>query len=317
MKYLEFKNNDRMPILGLGTWKSAKGEVYGAVYDAIKMGYRHIDCAPIYENEAEVGLAIKDCLSDGIVKREELWVTSKLWNSSHGRENVLNGLQKTLSDLQLKYLDLYLVHWPVSLKPGIGFPKRPEDFFPAELMPMEDTWKGMEEVLEMGLVRHIGLSNFNPQKIENLLTTCNYPPEVNQVEMHPLLQQKKLVNFCRWNNIMLTAYSPLGSRDQKKIPKPTNEPDLFDEPVILGISENHKKTPAQILLAWAVMQGIAVIPKSVNKERLRQNLDAPEIVLSNEEMEKISAMDSGYRYVSGKLWAMAGSPYTLADLWGD
>lgn len=316
MKYLEFKNKDRMPVVGLGTWKSAKGEVYGAVYDAIKMGYRHIDCAPIYENEAEVGLAIKDAISDGIVRREDLWITSKLWNSSHGRENVQAGLQKTLTDLQLDYLDLYLIHWPVTLKPGIGFPRIPDDFIPPDLIPIQDTWKGMEEILEMGLVKHIGVSNFNMQKIESLLKNCSYPPEVNQIEFHPLLQQKKLVEFCKWNNIFITAYSPLGSRDQKKMLKPGQEPDLFDQPVILGISEEHKKTPAQILIAWPIMQNISVIPKSVNKERMMQNLRALEIELSQAEMEKISEIDRGFRYVSGKLWAMNGSPYTLEDLWG-
>jgi len=317
MKYLQFKNKDKMPILGLGTWKSGKGEVYGAVFEAIKMGYRHIDCAPIYENETEVGQAIKDCIADGLVKREELWITSKLWNSNHSRENVLPGLEKTLNDLKLKYLDLFLIHWPVSLKPGTGFPKSANDFIAPEYIPIEETWKGMEEVLEQGLVRHIGLSNFNLQKIESLLPSCTYLPEVNQVEMHPFLQQKKLVEFCNWHQIILTAYSPLGSRDQKKMIKPADEPDLFDEPVILGIAENHRVNPAQILIAWSVMRNISVIPKSVNKDRLMQNLRAADILLTQDELDIISAIDRNYRYVSGKLWAMSGSPYSLEDLWGD
>lgn len=317
MKYIEFKNRDKMPIVGLGTWKSEKGEVYNAVCEAIRMGYRHIDCAPIYDNEKEVGQAIKDCIADGLVKREELWITSKLWNSNHDRENVLPGLQKTLEDLNIKYLDLFLIHWPVSLKPGTAFPKSVNDFIAPEYMPIEETWKGMEEVLEQGLARHIGLSNFNVQKVENLLSNCNYMPEVNQVEMHPFLQQKKLVEFCNWHHIHLTAYSPLGSRDQKKLVKPVNEPDLFDEPAILGISENHRVTPAQILIAWSVMRNIAVIPKSVNKERLLQNLRAAEIMLTSDEMDRISELEKNYRYVSGKFWAAPGSPYSLEDLWGN
>jgi len=314
MKYLEFSNKDKMPILGLGTWKSNKGEVYGAVCEAIKMGYRHIDCASIYGNEAEIGLALKDSISDGIVKREDLWITSKLWNSSHGEENVEKGLKKTLADLQLKYLDLYLIHWPVSLKPGTGFPTSAKDFIEPEDMPILDTWKGMEEVLEMGLTRHIGLSNFSIQKIENILSSCEYPPEALQVEMHPFLQQKKLVEFCNYNNIKLTGYSPLGARDLKS---PIKQPDLLDEPIILDISERYNISPAQVLLAWHNTRNTAAIPKSVNKERMLQNLKAAEITIKPEDMEKISAMDRNYRFISGKLWAMEGSPYTLEDLWGE
>jgi len=314
MKYIEFSNKDKMPMLGLGTWKSEKGEVYGAVCDAIKMGYRHIDCAMIYGNEAEIGLAIKDSISDGLVTREDLWITSKLWNSNHGRENVETGLKKTLADLQLKYLDLYLIHWPVSLKSGIGFPSSGKDFIHPDEKPIEETWKGMEEVLEMGLTRHIGLSNFNIQKIEHILSNCQYPPESLQVEMHPFLQQNKLNNFCNWHNIKMTAYSPLGARDLKT---PVKQPDLLDEPVILDISERYNISPAQVLLAWSQNRNIAVIPKSVNKERLLQNLKSSEIVIKQEDMDKISTMDKNYRFINGKLWAMAGSPYTLDDLWGE
>jgi alcohol dehydrogenase (NADP+) len=315
MNHLEFSNGDKMPIIGLGTWKSGKGEVYGAVCDAIKMGYRHIDCAPIYENEAEIGLAIKDCISDGIVKREELWITSKLWNSFHGEENVLEGLHRTLNDLQLKYLDLYLVHWPVSLKPGTLFPKKPEDFISPEIYPVEDTWRGMEEALELGFVKHIGLSNFNLQKIQHIQANCSYPPEVLQVEMHPFLQQAELVDYCAYQKIKMTAYSPLGARDLKKVKLP-GDPDLLDEPVILDISERYKVSPAQVLIAWSVMRNISVIPKSVNKERMLQNLKAANVVISPEDMAKIKGLERNYRFINGKLWAMPGSPYTLDDLWG-
>jgi len=314
MKYLEFSNKDKMPMLGLGTWKSTKGEVYGAVCEAIKLGYRHIDCAAIYGNEAEIGLALKDSISDGTVKREDLWITSKLWNSSHGRENVVNGLKKTLADLQLKYLDLYLIHWPVSLQPGIGFPTSIKDFQEPDVHPIEDTWKGMEEVLEMGLTKHIGLSNFNIQKIERIISSCEYQPEALQVESHPFLQQKRLLEFCNWNNIKMTAYSPLGARDLKS---PIQQPDLLDEPLILDISERYNISPAQVLLAWHNTRNIATIPKSVNKERMLQNLKAAEMIIKQEDMGKISTMDRNYRFISGKLWAMEGSPYTLEDLWGE
>jgi alcohol dehydrogenase (NADP+) len=316
MKYLEFWNKDKMPILGLGTWKSSKGEVYDAVCEAIKMGYKHIDCAAIYGNEPEIGQALNDCISDGIVKREDLWITSKLWNSNHGRENVVIGLNKTLADLQLKYIDLYLIHWPVALKSGVGFPTSVDQFLPPEAKPIEDTWKGMEDILEMGLAKHIGLSNFNVQKIESLLPDCNYQPEVIQVEMHPLLQQKELFEFCSWNNIKMTAYAPLGARDLEKI-KAGDEPDLLDQPVILDISERYKITPAQVLLAWSITRNISVIPKSVNKERMLQNLKAAEMVIAPEDMAKIATMERNFRFISGGLWTVPGSPYTSEDLWGN
>jgi alcohol dehydrogenase (NADP+) len=317
MKYLEFSNKDKMPMLGLGTYKSGKGEVYNAVCEAIKIGYRHIDCAPIYGNEPEIGKAIKDCISEGLIKREELWITSKLWNSNHGRQNVLPAIKKTLSDLNLDYLDLYLIHWPVALVAGTGFPTKAEQFIDPDQLPLEETWKGMEDVLEMGLARHIGVSNFNIQKIENLLNNCNYPPEVNQVEMHPLNQQKKLVDFCNWHNIKLTAYAPLGAKDPKKIIKTPGEPDLMDEPIILDFSERYHTTPAQILLAWSLTRNVSTIPKSVNKDRLLQNFKAADLVIKPEDMEKIASMERNYRFINGKLWTIPGSPHTLEDLWGD
>ena len=150
MKTLQFRNNDEMPILGLGTFRSEPNEVYTSVYEAIKIGYRHIDCASVYGNEKEVGNAITDAIKEGIVTREDLWITSKLWSDSHGRENVIPALQNTLNDLQLEYLDLYLIHWPVAFKKGVEFPKTAEEFIPLEDKPLTDTWKGMEDALEPG-----------------------------------------------------------------------------------------------------------------------------------------------------------------------
>jgi alcohol dehydrogenase (NADP+) len=317
MKNIEFANKDKMPILGLGTWLSAKGEVYNAVCEAIKVGYRHIDCAHIYENEAEIGLAIKDSISDGLVKREDLWITSKLWNNSHGKENVNTGLKRTLEDLQLKYLDLYLIHWPVSLQKGVKFPIKTSEFVAPEVYPIEDTWKGMEEALEQGLVRHIGVSNFSIKKIEKLLSVGKYPVEVNQIEMHPLLQQTKMLEFCKKHNIILTAYSPLGTKDREKNTKNANIPDFLNDPSIIEIAKKYQATTAQIVLAWACERGTSVIPKSVNNERILQNLKAAEIDLSNPEMEIINAMDRHHRFISGKLWTIPESPYTLEGLWDE
>jgi len=146
-----------MPALGLGTWKSDPGEVYKAVREAIKMGYRHIDCAMIYQNEAEIGQAFSDAFKDGDVKREELWITSKLWNNAHIKDDVQPALENTLKDLQLDYLDLYLIHWPVALKPGVGFPSSEDDFLSLKEVPTAVTWSGMEECKKVGLAKHIGV----------------------------------------------------------------------------------------------------------------------------------------------------------------
>jgi len=317
MKTLEFKNKDKMPILGLGTWKSGSGDVYGAVREAIKMGYRHFDCAPLYMNEPEIGLAIKDAISDGEVEREDLWITSKLWNNSHGNENVVPAIKKTLADLQIKYLDLWLIHWPIALKTGVSFPKKASDYLSLEEVPLTDTWKGMEKALDLGLTRHIGVSNFSLKKLKDIVSNCKIKPEVNQVEMHPLLQQKELTDYCKGENIKITAYSPLGSKDRASALKSSDEKDMMKDPVIVDIANKHNCTPAQILLAWSVNRGIAVIPKSVNFNRMQENLKAAEIVLKPEDLTEIAKMDKHYRYVNGKFWAMPGCSYTYQNIWDE
>jgi len=210
MKSKQFSSGDQMPALGLGTWKSATGKVYEAVRTAIRTGYRHIDCAPVYENEQEIGQALHDAISEGDVAREDLWITSKLWNSSHKEELVTRALVKTLKDLQLDYLDLYLIHWPVVFKEGVIFPSTVEDFIPLELEPIANTWKGMEACSEKGLARNLGVCNFSARKIADLLNNCNKRPEVNQVEMHPFLQQQELVDYCQQKKSILLPTPLLG-----------------------------------------------------------------------------------------------------------
>jgi alcohol dehydrogenase (NADP+) len=316
MKTLTFTNGDQMPIIGLGTWKSDPGKVYDAVLTALKAGYRHVDCAPIYGNEKEVGQALKKAFDDGILERAELWVTSKLWNNAHRREDVVPALKQTLSDLQLDYLDLWLIHWPVALKPEASFPKRPDDFLSLEEVPITETWKGMEEALESGLTEHIGVSNFHLERVKNLADNCQRQPEMNQVELHPYLPQTELVQGCKDMGLHLTAYSPLGSRDRSSIMKKDDEPILFDHPVIQAVAEKHDCTVGQVLISWAVHRETAVIPKSTNAGRIQENLNAKEVSLDQEDMEKIAGIDQRYRFVDGGFWAMEGSPYSMQDLWG-
>lgn len=310
-----FANGDRMPALGLGTWKSAPGEVAAAVTEALKIGYRHIDCAPLYGNEAEIGEAIAEAIKSGLVKREELWITSKLWNNKHLPRDVRPALERTLADLRLDYLDLYLIHWPVALKPEIEFPTSGADFLGPEEAPIENTWAAMEETADAGLCRHIGVSNFNVHRFKQLLFASRVRPEVNQVESHPLLPQAMLLDFCRAAGIALTAYSPLGSPDRPARLQRGDDPPLRDAPEVLEVAGKHGISPAQVLLAWAVTRRTAAIPKSVNPERLKQNLEAASIRLDQEDMDKIGGMDQGYRFINGALWAMEGSPYTLDWLW--
>ncbi len=317
MKTLTFFNGDTMPALGLGTWKSNKDEVYHAVRSALQAGYRHIDCAAIYLNEAEIGRALADTFKAGELKREELWITSKLWNSSHRRQDVQPALEKTLAELQLSYLDLYLIHWPVVLKPGVVFQTSADDFVSLDEVPVSETWEGMEACLKAGLCRHIGVANFSIAKLKKLLATAQHPPENNQIEMHPLLPQNDMLDFCRSQNITLTAYSPLGSKDRPPHFKAADEPDLFGHPVITGIAKKRSCRPAQVLIAWAIARGTAVIPKSVNPGRIRQNLEAATIQLTAKDIADIAGIGQRYRFINGAFWTGEGTPYTMENLWDE
>ncbi|MCT4648116.1 MAG: aldo/keto reductase [Carboxylicivirga sp.] len=310
-------NGHQLPILGLGTWKSARGEVYTAIKEAIKIGYRHIDCASIYANEKEVGKALKEVIDEGIVTREELWITSKLWNNMHGEENVVEALQKTLNDLQLEYLDLYLIHWPVAQRKLFVSASKAKHFLSLEEMPITNTWKGMEKAVELGLTKTIGVSNFSVKKLEDLVANSKIKPVINQVEIHPYFQQNDLVDYCQANNIHVMAYSPLGSSDRPAGLKAEDEPVLLEDTSIKELANKKGISVAQTILAWDIHRGISVIPKSVNPARLKQNLEAADITLTNEEAAIINEIDLNRRYVDGSFWEVPEGPYTVQNLWDE
>ena len=315
MQYASLSNGDQMPLLGLGTWKSESRQVYTAVREAIKIGYRHIDCASVYGNEKEVGDAIRDAIQNHDVTRSELWITSKLWSNCHGKDRVEAALNQSIQNLSVDYLNLYLIHWPVSIKPEKAFAESVDDLLSPEQSPMSETWEAMESACEKGLTRHIGVSNFSVQKLQKLLSSCKQKPEVNQVEHHPLLQQQALLEYCASEGILITAYSPLGSMDRPQSLKVKDAPVVLENPVIRSIAETRGCSPAQVVLAWDVQRGISAIPKSVKPSRLLENLQAAEIKLSTSELQTMEALDQNIRLVNGSFWVMEGGPWTLQSLW--
>ncbi len=317
LKSVELNSGDQMPVLGLGTWKMTPEVSSAAVTAAIEIGYRHIDCASIYGNEPEIGEAFAAALNSGSVEREELWVTSKLWNDCHRPEHVCGALEETLSDLQLDFLDLYLMHWPVAHEFDVRRPEGGVGFLSLDQVPLAETLMEMDECRRAGLCRNIGVANFSITKLENLIEDTSIVPTVNQVELHPLLQQNQLLEFCRERRIILTAYSPLGSPDRPDAMKRADEPSLLDIEPIVAIAREHSATPGQILLAWAIQRGTIPIPKSATLIHQQENLAAAEIALTESQMKSIAALDQHYRFVDGTFWEQPGGPYKVANLWNE
>lgn len=309
MKTLKFSNGDTMHAIGLGTWKSKGNDVKKAIIDALHAGYRHIDTAAAYGNEAIIGEALKEVFDEGKILREDVFITSKLWNNSHGEGQVIPALQESLKNLQLDYLDLYLIHWPVAFKHGVDFPKKPEDYLTLEEAPLIDTWKQMEQAKNEGLARHIGVSNFSVKKLEGLISKASIKPEMNQVELHPLLQQEKLLEYCKSENIHLTGYSPLGSGDRSKSMKADFEPNLLENEVLKEIAKDKNATVGQVLIAWQNQRDCATIPKSTTKEHIISNFQAADIKLTEDDMKKISKLDIHFRYVTGKFFEEPSKGY--------
>jgi len=274
-------NGTTIPAVGLGTWQSKPNEVQHAVEVALKAGYRHIDAAYAYKNEGEVGAGIK---ASG-VPRDQIFVTTKLWCTFHRPENVERGLTDSLTSLGLDYVDLFLVHWPVSLNPRENpsanlFPTKEDgsrDLDTANVS-LQQTWEAMEKLVATGKTKAIGVSNWNVRRLKELLSFAKIPPVVNQVELHPYLAQWELQQFCKENNILLTAYSPLGS---------TNSP-LTSDSVVTEIAKRNDKSVAQVLISWAVQRGTVVIPKSVTPDRIKNNFE--DFILNEADFNAINEL---------------------------
>lgn len=293
---VKLNDGNEIPIFGLGTWKSAPNAVKQAVVDAVKAGYRHIDCAFVYGNENEVGEALTELFAEGVVKREDLFITSKLWNAFHSTHLVKGALEETLKLLKIDYLDLYLIHWPFGYVEGEGNFPVDKETNKTKLSDVDyvDTWKGMEGVKKAGLTKSIGVSNFNHEQIDRILASCEIPPAMNQVECHPYLTQNKLIEYCKSKNIVVTAYSPLGSPDRPWAK--SDDPALMADPKVVAIAEKYKKSPAQVLIRFQIDRGIVVIPKSVTKDRIISNQQVFDFSLTPEEIKTLESFDRGFRF---------------------
>ncbi|XP_050232428.1 NADP-dependent D-sorbitol-6-phosphate dehydrogenase [Mercurialis annua] len=296
MAAITLNNGIKMPIIGLGVWRMDGKAIRDLIINAIQIGYRHFDCAADYQNEKEVGEALAEAFQSGLVKREDLFITTKLWNSDHG--HVIEACKDSLKKLQLEYLDLYLVHFPVATKhTGVGTTSSALDEDGVldidTTISLETTWHAMEDLVSMGLVRSIGISNYDIFLTRDCLAYSKVKPAVNQIETHPYFQRESLVKFCQKHGICVTAHTPLGGSVANT--EWFGSVSCLDDPVLKGLAEKYKKTVAQVVLRWGIQRNTVIIPKSSKIERLKENFQVFEFELSKEDMELIKSVDRSYR----------------------
>ncbi|MCJ1372661.1 NAD(P)H-dependent D-xylose reductase (XR) [Loxospora ochrophaea] len=301
---IKLNNGHQMPLVGFGLWKVNNDTCADQVYNAIKSGYRLFDGACDYGNETESGQGVARAIKEGLVKREDLFLVSKLWNSFHDKERVEPICQKQLQDWGIDYFDLYIVHFPISLKyvdpserypPGFTYDGKNVVQGKASI---QETWQAMEGLVDKGLAKSIGISNFNGQLILDLLRYARIVPATLQIEHHPYLTQEGLLQLAQSNGMAITAYSSFGPQSflELDMQKAKDTPLLLEHPTIKTIADRHKKTPAQVLLRWATQRNVAVIPKSNNQGRLAQNLDVTGFDMSKGEIDDVSGLNKGLRF---------------------
>ncbi|KAI5070047.1 hypothetical protein GOP47_0014390 [Adiantum capillus-veneris] len=310
-EYAVLNTGASMPLVGLGTGSDGALPLdrrKAAISAAVEVGYRHFDTAKIYNSEGFLGEALKEAMEAGLVKREDFFVTSKLWCSDAYPDGVLPALLNSLSALQLDYLDLYLIHWPIRLKEGAIQNPKPDELIALDL---QGTWRALEACVKQGLVRAIGVSNFSSKKIMELLDFAEIPPAVNQVEMHPKWQQRLLRETCKKANVHVSAWSPLGAPLMY-----WGSPEILNNPIIKDIASNHGKAPAQVVLRWGLDNGASVIPKSFNKKRMVENLDVFGWHLTDEDHQHISGIEQKKNIDGSFICSPVSGPYkSLEDLW--
>ncbi|CDO95073.1 unnamed protein product [Kluyveromyces dobzhanskii CBS 2104] len=314
MSYLSetvtLNNGEKLPLVGLGCWKIPNEVCADQVYNAIKIGYRLFDGAEDYGNEKEVGQGIRRAIDEGIVKREDLVVVSKLWNSFHHPDKVPVALERTLSDLNLDYVDLFYIHFPLAFKfvpldekypPGFytGKENEAKEHIEEEQVPILDTWRALEKLVDAGKIKSLGISNFSGALIQDLLRGARIKPVALQIEHHPYLTQERLIKYAKKVGLQVVAYSSFGplSFVELKNQKALTTPTLFEHDTVKAIASKHNVSPSQVLLRWATQRGIAIIPKSSKKERLLDNLKINEaLTLSDDELKKISGLNQDIRF---------------------
>ncbi|XP_012864701.1 PREDICTED: prostaglandin-E(2) 9-reductase-like isoform X1 [Dipodomys ordii] len=301
-QHVGLNDGHAIPQLGFGTYvpkEIPRSNVIEAIKIAIDAGFRHIDTAYFYEVEEEVGQAIRSKIEEGTVKREDIFLTSKLWSTFNRPEVVRPCLERSLKKLQLDYVDLYLIHFPTSLKPGEDvFPKDEHGKFIFDTVDLCDTWEAMEKCKDAGLTKSIGVSNFNRRQLERILNKpgLKYKPVCNQVECHPYLNQSKLLDFCKSKDIVLVAHSALGTQRAKQWVDP-NAPFLLKDPVLGAVAKKHNRSPAQIALRYQLQRGVVTLAQSFIEKEIKENIQAFEFQLPIEDMEVLEGLNRNFRYL--------------------